>query len=127
MPEIISREEKTLPGIEFSEIRIPDDEYLGTGVFITVLEQKALAKINPIISSIVNVPVFQLIVNINSAEEEVTVLLGKADNSPALSRAVFMLPKGFDVSKTHRFDAIFTNWNISELKMNGDTLKKVSD
>ena len=107
-----SREKKPLPGIEYSEIRIPDEDNLGTGIFTTVLEPLATAKINPLISAIRNVPVFQLIVNINSAENAVTVLLGKADNSPASSREVFIMPKIFDASITHQLYAIFKYWKI---------------
>jgi hypothetical protein len=124
MAEIRSREDKPLPGIEYSEILIHDEDNLGTGVFTTVLESKAMSKINPLLSSIRNVPEFQLIVNINSAENEVTVLLGKADNSPASSREVFVLPKKFDTSKTHRFETFFRDWKITELKMNGESLTK---
>ena len=124
MSEVKSREHKLLPGIEYSEILIFDEDNLGTGVFTTVLEPDAMSKINPILSSIINVPEFQLIVNINSAENEVTVLLGKADNSPASSREVFILPKKIDTSKTHQFDTFFKDWKITELKMNGDALSK---
>ena len=127
MAEIESREDRPLPGIEYSEIRIPDEDNLGTGIFTTVLEPKATAKINPLISAIRNVPVFQLIVNINSAENAVTVLLGKADNSPASSREVFMMPKVFDASMTHQLDAIFKDWKITELKMDGASLKKAAN
>jgi hypothetical protein len=126
MAEIESREDKPLPGIEYSKIHIPDEDNLGTGIFTTVLEPKATAKINPIISAIRNVPVFQLIVNVNSAENEVTVLLGKADNSPAGSREIFMMPKNFNASTTHQLDAIFKDWKITELKMDGDSLKKAA-
>lgn len=124
MSEIRNREDKPLPGIEYSEILIHDEDNLGTGVFTTVLEPKAMAKINPILSSIRNAPEFQLIVNINSAENEITVLLGKADNSPASSREVFILPEKFDNLKTHQFDTLFRDWKITELKMNGDSLTK---
>ena len=127
MAEIKSRDNKTLPGIEYSEIHIPDEDDLGTGVFTTVLEPNSMTKINPIISTIINVPVFKLIVNINSVENEITILLGKADNSPALSRDVFILPREFDATKTHHFDTIFKDWKITGLKMNGVSLKKVAN
>jgi hypothetical protein len=127
MAEIRSREDKTLPGIEYSEIHIPDEDDLGTGVFTTVLEPNSMAKINPLISTIVNIPVFKLIVNINSAENEITVLLGKADNSPALSREIFMLPPKFDTKKTYYFDTIFRDWKITGLTMNGDSLEKITN
>jgi hypothetical protein len=124
MSEIRSREDKPLPGIECSEILIHDEDNLGTGVFTTVLEPAAMSKINPILSSIIHEPEFQLIVNINSAENEVTVLLGKADNSPASSREVFILPEKIDTSKAHQFDTIFKDWKITELEMNGEGLSK---
>ncbi len=123
MSEIKSHETNPLPGIDYSEIHIPDENILGTGIFTTVLESKAIAKINPIISSIINVPIFQLMVSINSVESEITVLLGKADNSPALSRKIFILPKKFDISNKHQFDVIFKDWEIKDLKMNGNKLQ----
>ncbi|MBI5057583.1 MAG: hypothetical protein HZB61_13295 [Nitrospirae bacterium] len=126
MAEIKSREDKPLPGIEYSEIRIPDEDNLGNGIFTTVLEPKALAKINPILSSISNEPVFQLLVSINAAVHEITVLLGKADKSPATSREVFVLPKKLDDSKAHRVDVVFKDWKITGLKMDGDDLERVT-
>jgi hypothetical protein len=54
MSGIKSRGEKPVPGIEYSEISIPDEKKLGTGKFSTVLEPGALSRINPIISSIIN-------------------------------------------------------------------------
>jgi len=127
MAEIRSREDKPLPGIEYSEILIHDEEDLGTGVFTTVIEPKAMTKINPLLSSIRNAPEFQLIVNINLAEEALTVLLGKADNTPALSREVFKLPKKLDTSITHQFDTIFRDWKIMELRMNGNLLINIKN
>ncbi len=65
---------------------------LGTGTFTTVLEPDAMTKISPIINTIVNAPAFKLLVNGLLAEKEVAVMIGKADKSPPLSRAVFKLP-----------------------------------
>jgi hypothetical protein len=123
MTGIKSRGEKPVPGIEYSEIQIKDEKDLGTGKFRTVLEPKALGKINPIISSLVNEPVFMLMVNINLATESVTTLLGKADKSPPASRESFSLPKKFKVADVHTFDIAFKDWKIKELKMNGKKLK----
>ena len=52
MAEIHSREEEPVPGILYSEIHVPDEDKLGTGTFLTVLEEGAFGKKNPIISSI---------------------------------------------------------------------------
>ncbi|GBE05576.1 MAG TPA: hypothetical protein ENG95_07220 [Nitrospirae bacterium] len=125
MAEIKSREQNPVPGIDHSEIHIPDENNLGTGTFITVLEPDAMARISPIISTIVNEPVFKLLVNILLAENEVTVLIGKADKSPPLSRAVFKLPDIPDLKKKFRFDATFSNWKITALQMDGEPLKTV--
>lgn len=126
MTEIRSREKKPVPGIDYSEICIPEENNLGTGTFITVLDPNAMAKVNPIISSIVNKPVFQLILSINIAIESVTAMIGKADNTPPLSRKVFALPKAIDVSEAHRFDVGFSRWEIVSLKMDGELLTAVA-
>ncbi len=126
MAEIKNRENNPVRGVEYSEIYIPDEDNLGTGTFTTVIEPEAIINIIPIVSSIINEPEFQLFVNINYADDEATVLIGRADNSPPLSREVFILPKKFDVSKTLQFDVVFTDWKIAELKMNGNNLDRVS-
>lgn len=127
MAEIKSRENNPLPGIYYSEIRIPDEQNLGTGTFTTVLEPDAMAKVSPLISSIVNKPVFKLIVNILLAEKEVTALLGRADNTPALSREVFKIPEKINLSEKHSFKVIFKDWKIKDIKMNREKLEKVTE
>ena len=122
MTEIKSRDNNPVPGIDHSEIHIPDENNLGTGTYITVLEPNAMAKINPIISSIINEPVFQLIVSINLALESVTAMIGKADNTPPASRKVFKLPKEIDLPATHSFDVGFGEWKIESLRMDGGNL-----
>ncbi len=124
MAEIKSREQNPVPGIDYSEIRIPHDQNLGTGTFTTVLEPNAMAKINPIISTIINESVFKLMVNIQLAANEVTVLLGKADKSPPLSREVFKMPEKIKLLDAHKFDIIFKDWKIKDLMMNGNSLEK---
>ncbi|MBI5409889.1 MAG: hypothetical protein HZA14_11030 [Nitrospirae bacterium] len=125
MAEIKSRQERPAQGVEYSEIHISDEENLGTGVFAIALEPKAMLNV-PIVSSIVNVPVFQMFVNINYSDDEVTVVLGRADNNPPLSREVFVLPKNLDVTRVYKFDVLFKDWKLEELKMNGAALEKAS-
>ena len=124
MAEIRSRDNNPVPGIDHSEIYIPDEKNVGVGTFITVLEPNAMAKISPIISSIINEPVFQLIVSINLAIESVTVMIGKADKSPPLSRKVFKLPKEIELPDAHRFEVVFGNWDIESLKLDGENLEE---
>ena len=127
MADIKSRENNPLPGIYYSEIRIPDEQNLGTGTFTTVLEPDALVKISPIVSSVVNKPVFKLLVNIHLATKEITALLGKADNSPALSREVFKIPEKINLSEKHSLKVIFKDWKIKDMKMNRGKLEKVTE
>ncbi len=126
MAEIKSRANNPLPGIEYSEIHIPDEQNLGTGKFLTVLEPKSMSRINPIISTIANEPVFKLIVSINIAEEMVNVMLGKDDSSPPISRERFKLPKKINPVEIHAFDTIFKEWKIEDIKMDGNNLEKIS-
>lgn len=123
MPEIKSRQDNPVPGIDYSEIHIRDEHNLGTGTFTTVLERSAMAKISPIISTIVNEPVFKLMVNIHLTANEIIVLLGKDDNSPALSNKTFKLPENINLTDRHSFEVIFKDWEISTLTMNGKSLK----
>ncbi len=124
MSEVKSREDKPLPGIEYSEIHIPDEDNIGTGTFLTVLEPKALTKINPIMSSMVNKPLFQLIMGINAAENEATVLLGKADNTPAVSRKVYKVPTDKNRDDALEFNIIFKDWDITALELDGSALEE---
>ena len=126
MAEVRSREEKTLPGINYSEIHIPDEENLGTGSFVTLFDPKAMVKVNPLMSTIVNQPEFQLILNVNAAETEyeATVLLGKADGTPASARKVYKIPKDTDTDKALNFKVVFSEWNITALEMDGIGLKE---
>lgn len=127
MAEIKSRENNPVPGIDYSEIRIPDEQNLGTGTFTTVLEPDAMTKISPIISSIINESVFKLLVSIHLATKEITALLGKADNSPALSREVFKMPDKIELSNRHSFEVVFEDWKIKDLLMNGEKLQIVTE
>ena len=125
MTEIISSEQKPVPGVDYSQIRIPDEENLGTGTFTILLEHDAMSKINPIVSAIINEPVFQLLVNIDSEVKQVTALVGKADNTPPISREVFILPENIKLPDAHKFEITFKDWEIKDVMMNGDNLEKI--
>lgn len=127
MPEIKSREEGPVPGIEYSEIHIPDDNDLGTGTFKTVLKEDIMGKINPIISSIANEePDFLMLVTINTAIEEINVMLGKSEKVPPVSRAIFSIPKELDIKTAHTIDAHFKEWKVTEVEIDGVKLEILS-
>lgn len=122
MSEIKSREDGPVPGVKYSEIYIPDEKKVGTGSFATVLEPAALKKINPIVSSIQNEPVFLMIVSINIAIEQATAMIGKSHNTPPLDRRVFTIPKGIDLLQENDFTVSFHDWDIQVMKLNGNNL-----
>lgn len=123
MPEIKSREEGPVPGIDYSEIHIPDDNDLGTGTFTTVLKEDIMGKINPIISSVANEPDFLMLVTINTAIEEINVMLGKTEKAPPVSRAIFSIPKEVDIKAAHTIDAHFKDWKVTGVELDGVKLE----
>lgn len=125
MPEIKSREDGPVPGIDSSEIHIPDDSDFGTGTFRTVLKEDILGKINPIISSIDNEPEFLMLVTVNSAIEEINVMLGKSEKEKPLSRVIFKMPKDIDSKAAHTIDAHFSGWKVTEVVLDGEKLEIV--
>ena len=125
MAEIKSREEEPIPGITYSEIHIPDENSLGTGTFITVLEEGAFGKKNPIISSIMNEPEFVLILSMNVAIESATAMIGKSQNTQPLDRKVFKIPTEVDTKEVLRFKVSFDDWDIKGIEINGNKLDLV--
>jgi hypothetical protein len=123
MAEVKSRENNPVPGIDYSELLIPDEMNLGSGSFVTVLEPDAMSKINPIISSVVNEPVFLLMVSINLAIESVTAMIGAADKSPPRSRKVYKLPRDLRTEDVHNFNVVFREWEIRGLTLDGKELE----
>ncbi|MBI4843830.1 MAG: hypothetical protein HY809_05830 [Nitrospirae bacterium] len=125
MPEIKSRDEAPVPGIDYSEIHIPNDNDLGTGTFKTVLKEDIMGKINPIISSIANEPDFLMLLTINTAIEEINVMLGKTEKEPPLSRVIFRMPKAIENKSAHTVDAHFKEWKVTEVELNGQKLEAI--
>ena len=123
MAEIKSRENNPIPGVEYSEIRIPDEHYLGTGEFTTVVEAKAFSKINPIISNIMNEPYFLLILTINLGIDQITALLGKTHDEGPICRKVFNIPKDIQTDIANDFTVVFKEWDITGITLNGMALE----
>ena len=79
--------------------------------------------INNIIScQMVNVPLFQISVNVNNQEKMLSVLLGKADGSDPKSRKELSLPDDLDIKPVHVFVMRFRDWNINSIEMDGDVV-----
>lgn len=122
MTSIKHRQLNTSPEIEYTEIDIPDDKNLGTGSFTTLLKPNVLSSSRVIMSISLNVPVFQISVNINASTREIPVLLGRADGTDPISRKVFLLPVKVDPAVSHMLIANFKNWQVIGLDLDGTLL-----
>ena len=125
MGAISSREKNPIPGVDYSEICFPDEFYLGTGIFTTIVEAGSLKKMSPIISNVLNEPYFLMIVTINLGIDQVTVLIGKAHDEGSINRKVFNIPKDIVVEDSHDFTVAFKDWEIKALLLNGKELENV--
>ena len=117
MVEIKHRQTNGSPEIEYAEIYIPDDSYLGTGSFKTVIKPDVFSSKRAILSIMYNPPVFQISVNLNPSTKEIPVLLGFADGSYPISRKIYFFPENVNVSVSHEFEVTFRNWEITRLSM----------
>jgi len=119
VPAIKNRRQNPSPEIEYSEIHIPDDKNLGAGTFTILLKPNVLSGSKVIAGMLVNVPVFQISVNVNPATREIPVLLGKADGSNPISSKLFLFPSDLDSTISHTLVAKFQNWQVAGLEFDG--------
>ena len=117
MPEIKHRQDKASPEIEFGEIYIPDDKRLATGSFKTVIKAGALSTGKAVSSIMIQVPAFQISVNLNPSTGEIPVLLGLANGSEPISKRVFLFPEQVDFSYAQEFEVAFEDWEERSLSM----------
>lgn len=113
MTIIKNRQINPSPEIEYSEIYIPNDSNFGTGTFTTRIKKNSLLNSKLIISAIVNIPVFQLSVNLNPSIGKVPILLGRVDRKPPLSNKTYELPQIIDHTVPHEFVVYFQKWSIT--------------
>lgn len=111
------KQQNSSSDIESSEITLPNGENdLSRGYFITLLKTSALTKKQPIVSSIVNHPVFQISVNINPQNNppRIVVLLGDTISDPK-DKKTFEIPSDLDFDSPHEVKVEWKNNRISEL------------
>ena len=124
MPPIKHRQEKPAYLVEYGEIEIPVGANFGTGSFTAMLKPNALAVSNLISCQMVNVPKFQISLNINLVRKEASVLLGRADGSDPMTRVVFLLPDIIDLNPKHKVVARFDKWQVTSVEFDGAQLKQ---
>ncbi len=104
--------------ISLAEIHIPDDAALGTGIFTTTFVRGALPSKDVVVSSIVNVPIFQITVSVNP-KLGVSALLGTADGSDPKDKKSFQLNRTAVGKKQDELTVTFEKWRITGATLNG--------
>lgn len=117
------------PEIKETKLFLEAETNVERGKFITILKSSQLTQKKLIASIIVNVPIFQLSVNLNpqTAPAKCIVLIGKPiENSPR-DRKVFLIPDKIanDLNKEHEIVVSWNNWIISSLEINGETMNEI--
>lgn len=122
MPEIEHHQDNPSPEIEYGEIHIPDDKYLGTGSFITVTKPGALSRGKAVSSIMFNPPLFQISLNLNPSTGEIPVLLGAANGSDPTSGKMYLFQERVSLTDSHEFKVTFEDWQITGLYIDGVSL-----
>jgi hypothetical protein len=130
MAEVRNRIENPSPDLVFQEIHIPDDSNCGTGTFRFLAKKDVLVppsrpEPKALVAMVLNPPRFQVSVSVNPGTREIPVLLGRADGSPPISARAFVLPSGLDTAAAHEFRAVFRNWRVLSLEMDGQELEVI--
>lgn len=116
------------PDVEKSEIILNNGESdLTEGSFMTLLKPNVLSKKQPIVSSIVNPPLFQISVNLNpqNSPPRMVVLLGDAVSDPK-DKETFEIPSDLDLTKSHEIKVEWKNTQISGVFINNKQVKLYS-
>ncbi len=114
--------------VESSEIILNNGEKdLSVGSFTTILKPDSLNDKVPIISSIINAPLFQISVTFNPQNNppRIVVLLGDAISKPK-DKEIFEIPSNINNSITHTFQVLWQNSRIISLNMDSQPLKLFS-
>jgi len=122
MPPVKIRQSNPSHLVEYGEIEIADEKDLGTGSFTVRLKPNALIINNVISCQMVNVPLFQISINVNNQEKEISALLGEADGSDPRSRKEMSLPEDLDLKPAHTFVVSFHDWSIDSVEMDGEVV-----
>ena len=129
MVDIRNRTENPSPNIAFQEIYIPDDANLGTGLFRALVKKDALAlptesEPETVIATADDPSGVRFQLDVNRLTRDISVLLGRTNDSLAVCAKTFFLLSGIDTSVTHEFEAVFRNWRVLSLKMDGQELNR---
>jgi hypothetical protein len=126
MAEFTHRQQRPGPGIEYGEVRFPDEHELGTGSYTVGIEPDALAGDRPVAALLVKRPDFQLALEINPQSHEAVVTFGRADGAEPALQSVFRLPAQEPAGTATRvFRVLFERWVVRGLTLDDSALEKI--
>lgn len=122
-----NRIENPSPELLFQEINLPHEGNFATGSFRTKTKPNTLTPPTQpapkaITAIAIKKPDFQISININPGTRQIPVLLGRADGTDPLTRAVFLLPHSLDTATPHDFTLYFQDWQVISFTMDGTAL-----
>ena len=126
MAEFTHRQDRPGPGIEYGEVRFPDEQELGTGTYTVGIQPAALAGDQPVAAILVKRPDFQLALEVNPPPREAVVTFGRADGAEPALQSVFRLPEEPSSAPGPRvFRVVFERWVVRALKLDEQDLEKI--
>lgn len=112
------------PEIKETVLYLPDKKGrdISSGMFRTILEKGAFIKRKPIVSAVINIPIFELTVNFNPQNKppRCPVFLGTPTEDRPRDKKVFLLPEDaiYDTGNQIVFDVYWENWQIADVLIN---------
>ena len=110
------------PEIKETTISLNAEDDVSSGKFETILNSGVLFRRRPVASLIVNVPIFQLSVNLNPQNKpsRCVVLIGKPIENFPRDKKTFLISDEIinDITTEHKVLVCWNNWNIIELRIN---------
>lgn len=120
--QFIKKISSSVPEIKETTLFLNAESDISNGKFETILKSGALFHYKPIVNLIVNVPIFQLSVNLNpqNIPPRCVVLIGKPVENFPRDRKIFLIPDEVmnDTDTEHKVIVYWDNWNIVKLEIN---------
>lgn len=104
------------PGIESAILTFPVDNYFGDGSYSFIIKAETLHEPRLLTTSCYKIPLFAIRADLYTSSGELSIMLGRADNSVPQSQ-VFLLPRYVKDVPDHIFDIAFQNWQIIQVRM----------
>lgn len=124
--QFVKKISSSAPEIKETTIFLNMENDISSGKFETILNSGVLFQRKPIVSLIVNVPIFQLSVNLNpqNTPPRCVVLIGKPVENFPRDKKTFLIPDEVinDTDTEHKVVVHWNNWDIIRLEINEKVL-----